>query len=130
MRLRATTAVERRDNKRSEWPKPEPRTLVFCLPLFYNPAGGTSVPIESEKFDETEREIRRNFSGYSRFPISGWYRDDNTGEEFVDQLLRFEVDGTFTGDQLAYLKRWKRELEIRFAQRAIYFKFTGRETCW
>ena len=106
-------------------------TMVVCLPLHYNPSpDGRRVAIEAEKFEETEREIRRHFSGYSRFAITGWYRDDNTGEEFVDQLLRFEVDGTFTGEQLAHLKRWKQELETRFAQRAIYFKFTGPETCW
>lgn len=123
--------MDRQYNKRREWSKPESRTLVFCLPLFYNPdAAGTSVAIEPEKFAETEREIRRNFAGYSRFPITGWYRDEATGEEFVDHLLRFEVDGSFTGEQLEYLKRWKRELEERFAQRAIYFKFTSPETCW
>jgi hypothetical protein len=106
-------------------------TLVFCLPLMYNPdRHGIRMAVEPEKFRQTESEIRQNFSGYSRSLINGWYRDPLTGEEFTDDLFRYEIDGSFGTDQLRLLKSWKRELEVRFRQRAIYFRFSAPITYW
>jgi hypothetical protein len=112
------------------WPRPVLCTLTVCIPLYYNPGpDGSRVAIEPEKLRQTEREIRQNFSGYSRSLISGWYRDAS-GAEFEDDLWRFEIDGSFDADQLRLLKSWKRELEGRFDQRAIYFRFSGPVTSW
>lgn len=106
-------------------------TLVFCIPLFYNPGeDGSRAAVEPEKFVQTVWEIRRNFSGYQFWLIHGWYRDGVTGQEFVDDLWRFEIDGSFDVDQLHFFKSWKGELETRFRQQSIYFKFSGPVTCW
>lgn len=112
-------------------PTSVPCTLVFYLPLFYN-AGldGIRPPIEPEKFHQTESEIRETFCGYSRSFVSGWWRDPLTGEESIDDLCRYEIDGTFNAAQINFLLAWKRQLELRFSQKSIYFRFSSPVICW
>jgi hypothetical protein len=106
-------------------------TLLCLIPLWHNPApDGSRVRVESDKLQQTEREIRQMFTGYSRSVIFGWYRDEATGEEFTDELIRYEIDARITAELLTVLKCWKRELEVRFQQRAIYFRFTRVVACW
>jgi len=104
-------------------------TLVILIPRFYNPeTDGIRRAVEADKIMQTVREIRRQFSGYSRFAIHGWYRDDDD-EEFSDRLVRFEIDFLPDRRRLESLKAWKKTLERRFRQRAIYFRFTPA-VCW
>ncbi len=102
------------------------RTLVLMVPLFYNPdTRGFRKPVEGGKIGKTEEEIRRRFSGYSKYRIAGWYRDNETGSEYEDQLLRFEIDAVFSESDERFLRLWKRLLARRFQQQAIYMKLSG-----
>jgi hypothetical protein len=108
------------------------RTLVFCIPLFYNPGDdGIKIAVEPEKIFQTKREIPEicGGCGYSWWLIWGWYRNPLTGEEFVDRLFRFEIDGQFDANQWDLLRSWKRQLEERFRQQAIYFRLSGTPEC-
>jgi hypothetical protein len=101
-------------------------TLTFLIPLYYNPdANGVRKPVEVEKLQQTECEIGRLFSGFHCWYIRGWYRHEETGEEFTDHLVRYEIDAVFTASRLELLKSWQRVLEIRFRQHAVYFRFDG-----
>jgi hypothetical protein len=104
-------------------------SFVVLIPLYYNPDGsGVRKAIEQAKLRETETEIREHFSGYSRSTIDGWYRENDT--EFSDQLLRYEIVFVPSDALLRFLARWKRRLEARFAQRAIYMAFAGPVMGW
>ena len=39
-----------------------------------------------------------------------------------DELVRFEVDGVFTGNDLYLLRTWKKKLQRRFMQDYIYMR--------
>ena len=106
-------------------------TLVILIPVYYNPDGdGIKRKVEIAKVKRTESEIRDQFSGYSRSSIDGWWRDESTGEEFQDHLIRFEIDAAFDGRTLGFVRRWKKTLESRFQQRAIYLKLSGPALSW
>lgn len=101
-------------------------TLVVLIPLFYNPdACGRRLPIESWKLLQTEAEIRRLFTGYSKSNTTGWYRDVERHKEYLDRLFRYEIDGTFDPGLLRALRLWKRQLARRFRQAAIYMRLTN-----
>ena len=86
---------------------------------------GIRRPVEAEKIEQTQRELKQEFSGYSKSRVEGWYRDENTGKEFDDEHIRFEIDAVFDGSKIAFLTAWKRTLECRFKQHEIYFKLSG-----
>lgn len=105
-------------------------TLTVLIPRFYNAdANGQRRAVERSKLRKTTREMRQQFSGYGRSAMVGWWRDDSTNTEFTDRLLRFEIDFALDRRRIAELKKWKKTLETRFRQRAIYFKFTPA-VCW
>jgi hypothetical protein len=105
---------------------PLSRSLVILIPLFYNSdADGGRRPVEARKLEQTELEIRQRFSGYSKSRIEGWYRSERTGEEFNDELIRFQIDGALDGAVMEFLRRWKAVLEDRFEQEAIYMTLSG-----
>jgi hypothetical protein len=100
-------------------------SVVVLIPVFYNPnADGVRKPVEPAKVAETEREIKEHISGY-HFEVDGWYRDEIASEEFLDRLIRFEIDFVPDRETVEFLTTWKEILEQRFKQRAIYFKFSG-----
>jgi hypothetical protein len=55
----------------------------------------------------------------------GWYRDEETGEEFFDEHIRFEIDAQFNDADKEFLRLWKQTLGRRFRQRSIYMKLMG-----
>jgi hypothetical protein len=98
-------------------------TLTLCVPLFYNPNDGQQrIAVESWKLLQTEAEIRRLFSGYTRWPAKGWWRDCAHYKEYEDTLIRYEIDGNFDRKMLERIRRWKRVLSRRFRQVEFYFK--------
>lgn len=101
-------------------------TLTVLIPRFYNPDDrGVREPVEAEKIEETEQEMLGYFSGYQKFLIEGTYRDSETGEEFHDALVRFEIDAEFDHMDRAFLEVWRQTLEERFQQQLIYMKLVG-----
>lgn len=99
------------------------QTLVIHLPLYFNPDGdGRVKPVEPALLDETLEEIRSYFTGYTSYRTKGWFRDEETGEEFSDETMRIEIDAEFNNSDRVFLRRWKQRLEARFAQRCIYMK--------
>ena len=76
------------------------QTLVIHLPLYHNPdPNGHQEPVAPALLNETVAEIRRRFSGYTSYRTVGWYRDEETGEEFLDHIIRFEIDAPFDDDE-------------------------------
>jgi hypothetical protein len=101
-------------------------TLTILIPHAYNPdKDGKRKEIESSKLKQTEAELRQHFSGYSLSETQGWYRSPATGEEFEDKHLRFEIDLKTTPGIVQFLRGWKRVLEKRFRQEAIYMRLSG-----
>lgn len=99
------------------------QTLVLLLPLFHNPtANGYRKPITPRVWKVTLREIQDNFSGVTAFPVGGWYWSDSPDNDGTDNLVRFEIDGIFTGHDIALLRKWKRTLKRRFHQNYIYMR--------
>ena len=79
---------------------------------------------------ETPRtEIRQFFSGCSKTYPQGWWRDNETSEEFNDYGIRFEMEAEFDDSSQDFSKTWKRILEDRFQQRSIYMKLSGEVVC-
>jgi hypothetical protein len=100
---------------------------VLHIPRTYNPeADGVCREVEHWKHALTRHEIRRFFSGYSSFKISGWYRDPENGKEYWDHHTRFEIDLNFPFFQ-KLLRIWKKMLERRFSQDSIYMKLSQSE---
>lgn len=62
------------------------------------------------------------FSGYTLTRATGWYWDEAKKEGIPDELVRLEVDGVFTGNDLRVLHEWKRKLQRRFKQDYIYMR--------
>jgi len=106
------------------------RTLVLLIPRYGNPdQNGHREPIDPTLLDKTLTEIRTYFSGYTSYRTEGWYRDGETGEEFFDEHIRFEIDCPFNDSGKVLLTSWKRKLEDRFHQRCIYMKLLGPVIC-
>ncbi len=117
-RIKARIAVAR--------PVVRVETLIVLIPLSYNPdPRGRRLPVESWKLLQTEAEIRRLFTGYSKSITTGWYRDIEQHKEYVDRLIRYEIDGNFDPCRLRALRLWKRQLARRFRQAAIYMRLTN-----
>jgi hypothetical protein len=57
--------------------------------------------------------MRRMFGGFTITRSVGWYWDEPSLTGVSDDLLRFEVDGMFTGKDLRALHRWKETLRRR-----------------
>jgi hypothetical protein len=101
-------------------------TLIVILPLYQNPTDiGNRDPVEPEKIELTEREIREYFSGYTKCLKEGWYRDEYSGYEYFDQNIQYDIDAPLCEFNLDSLTRWKCSLEYRFKQRSIYMKLLG-----
>jgi hypothetical protein len=102
------------------------QTLVIHLPLYHNrDHNGHREPVAPPLLNETVAEIRRRYSGYTSYRVTGWYRDVETGREYPDEIIRFEIDALFDEDERVFLNGWKHQLEVRFEQRAIYMKISG-----
>jgi hypothetical protein len=102
------------------------RSLVVLIPLYYNSdLAGRREPVEHHKLYETEREIQERFSGYSKSHTEGWYRSDQTGKGFLDDLIRYQIDAVYDAATMSFLKDWKAILEQRFEQEAIYMTLSG-----
>jgi hypothetical protein len=65
------------------------------------------------------------FSGYTLLPAKGWYWDAVRIIGVSDDLVRFEVDGVFTGNDLRALHDWKRKMLRRFKQDYIYMRLVA-----
>jgi hypothetical protein len=103
------------------------RTLTLLVPRSYNPdARGIRIRVELSKLVRTFREMRRMFDGYSVQDTKGWYRDSKTGKEVRDHHFRIEVDLSVTPSVARTLRIWKKVLEVRFDQRAIYMRLSDR----
>ena len=101
------------------------QTLILLLPMFYNvDEEGGRRRVESWKLLQTLAEIRRMFQGYSCSSRTGWFHEEATGEEYDDELIRYEIDGHFDERACRKLRLWKRKLERRFKQRSIYMKLS------
>jgi hypothetical protein len=99
------------------------QTLILLLPLFHNPdSRGHRRPIPSFLLGRTVDEIQRLFSGYTVTRATGWYWNDSDRTGVPDELVRFEMDGVFTGDDLRLLSIWKETLRRRFRQDYIYMR--------
>jgi hypothetical protein len=102
------------------------QTLILLLPLRYNPdEAGRRMLVPKMLIERTVREMREMFSGYTLLPAKGWYWDDVKMMGMPDELVRFEVDGVFTGNDLRSLRHWKRKLLRRFKQDYIYMKLVA-----
>jgi hypothetical protein len=98
-------------------------TLLITLPVTYNPdESGRRLAIESWKLLQTEAEIRRLFTGYTRSRVRGWWHDHDHGVEYEDRLIRYEIDGQFDARMLDRIRRWKRVLARRFQQAEVYMR--------
>ncbi len=102
------------------------QTLILLLPLFHNPdTKGHRKPVSKALIQRTIDEIQRMFSGYTLARVMGWYWDETKKEGVPDELMRLEVDGVFTGNDLQALHEWKGKLRRRFKQDYIYMKITA-----
>ena len=105
------------------------QTLILLLPLFHNPdSRGYRRPIPSFLLGRTVDEIQRFFSGYTVTRATGWYWNDSDRTGVPDELVRFEMDGVFTGDDLRLLSVWKETLRRRFRQDYIYMRLASSGT--
>ena len=99
------------------------QTLVLLIPLFHNPdSRGHRRPIPSFLLGRTVNEIQRFFSGYTVTRATGWYWNDSDRTGVPDELVRFEMDGVFTGHDLRLLHVWRDRLQRRFRQDYIYMR--------
>jgi di/tripeptidase len=62
------------------------------------------------------------FSGYTLSRARGWYWDEKKGIGVSDELIRCEIDGVFTGNELHTLHAWRKKLLRRFKQDYIYMR--------
>jgi hypothetical protein len=94
-------------------------TLTLHIPRLYNPdEHGRRKKCELSKLKLTLRELRRLFSGYSVLNTRGWNQEDRVR----DSHYRFEMDFVQTPDLLDRIRSWRRVLEVRFEQHAIYMR--------
>jgi hypothetical protein len=97
-------------------------TLTILIPRYYNPeAPGSRKKIEWHKLRLTLAEMHLLFSGYTARPARGWNREDNVRDEH----LQFEVDFIPTPSLWESICAWKKMLERRFHQRAMYMKVSN-----
>lgn len=102
--------------------QPDLRTLTILIPRYYNPEpNGTRNKIEWHKLRLTLAEIHLLFPGYTVAPTKGWNREDNVRDEH----LKFQVDFVLTPSTWESICAWKKMLERRFHQRAMYMKVTN-----
>jgi len=102
------------------------QTLILLLPLFHNPdPRGNRRPIPSFLLGRTVDEIQRFFSGYTVTRATGWYWNESDRTGVPDELVRFEMDGVFTGDDLRLLSIWKETLRRRFRHDYIYMRLVS-----
>ncbi|MGA2086168.1 MAG: hypothetical protein ABSG60_11665 [Terracidiphilus sp.] len=102
------------------------QTLILLVPLLHNPdKHGYRKPVPKAMIQKTVNEIRSMFSGYTLTRAKGWYWDEEKSIGVPDDIVRFEVDGIFTGSDLRALHQWKRKLRRRFKQDYIYIRLVG-----
>jgi len=70
--------------------------------------------------------MRQLFPGYSVQAVEGWYRDPASGKGVRDHHFRVDVDLMVTTSVIESLRKWKKILELRFDQRAIYMRLSER----
>lgn len=99
------------------------QTLILLLPLFHNPdCHGHRQPIAPLLLNRTVHEMQHFFSGFTVTHATGWYWNEKDKTGVPDELIRFEVDGVFTGSDLCLLHEWKEKLRRRFRQDYIYMR--------
>ena len=99
------------------------QTLILLMPLFQNPDSyGHRKPISPFLIERTVDEMRNLFSGFTLSRAEGWYWNERSRIGVPDELVRFEVDGVFTGNDLYLLRTWKKKLQRRFMQDYIYMR--------
>jgi hypothetical protein len=102
------------------------QTLVLLVPLLHNPdKHGYRKPVSKAMIQRTVDEIRSIFSGYTLIRAKGWYWDKEKSIGVPDDIVRFEVDGIFTGNDLRTLHKWKMKLRRRFRQDYIYMRLVA-----
>jgi len=102
------------------------QTLILLVPLLFNPDKvGNRKPVSKVLIQRTVCEMHEMFSGYSFLPAKGWYWDEAKKMGVSDDLVRFEVDGVFTGSDLHALHDWKKKLRRRFKQSYIYMRLVA-----
>lgn len=101
------------------------RSLTILIPRYYNPgSNGTRRKIEWHKLRATISEMHLLFSGYTVSSSKGWNREDNVRDEH----FQFQIDFIFTPWTWESICVWKKMLERRFHQRALYIKLTNGST--
>jgi hypothetical protein len=88
-------------------------------------ANGHRKPVAPAMIRRTLNEMHAMFSGYTLSRALGWYWDEAENVGVTDELIRCEIDGTFTGIDLWMLNEWRRRLLRRFKQKFIYMKMVS-----
>jgi hypothetical protein len=102
------------------------QTLILLVPLLYNPdKNGYRKPVSKAMIRRTVDEMRGMFSGYTLIRAMGWYWDEENTIGVPDDIVRFEVDGIFTGCDLRAIHEWKMKLRRRFKQDYIYMRMVA-----
>lgn len=127
VRIGSGVALATAGNK-AQW-KDNPQhwqTLILLLPLLHNPdSHGHRQPIAPLLLNRTVHEMQHFFSGFTVTYATGWYWDETKQSGVPDELVRLEVDGIFTGDDLRVLHEWKKKLRRRFRQDYIYMRLVA-----
>jgi hypothetical protein len=99
------------------------QTLILLFPLLHNPdQRGYRKRVSMVLIKRTVDEMRSMFSGYTLSRARGWYWDEKKGIGVSDELIRCEIDGVFTGNELHTLHAWRKKLLRRFKQDYIYMR--------
>jgi hypothetical protein len=100
--------------------------LEVLLPLFYNNRDerGDRIPVELSVFEKTFGEVQQYFSGFRLYEGGAWTHSIRFRGDFDGHIVVM-VESFFTGEDMTFLKRWKRELILRFKQDSIYMSLSG-----
>lgn len=101
------------------------QTLTFLIPLFHNPdKAGFRKPIAPFLLARTEGELMSMFEGFTMTPAKGWWWDRKRRAGIRDALIRVEVDGIFSANDVHSLRLWKKRIARRFKQDSIYMRLS------
>lgn len=92
------------------------RRYEILLPIRYN----DGVPVEPEKFFQTQEELVAAFGALTTYPdvLRGvWVHE---GQRFEDEHLRLQVDVVVNSESSAFFREFKERLKTRFRQIDIW----------